>query len=484
MPVIDIQVAIIGAGTAGLSARSEVAKVTDSYRVFDPGPLGTTCARVGCMPSKAFVQSAHDFHRRLAFDDIGIRGAEGLQADGAAVLARTRALRDDLVAGVLDGMQGWQETHLVRHAAKFTPDGGLEAGTSRFRARATVIATGTRPVVPKEWQDRLGDRLITTDSFFEMENLPRRMALIGLGPVGLELGQSLARLGVEVIGFDPSENLAGIADPELQKRLRAGLEKDMRIVTAKVDPVLAADGAVNLTWNGETVAVDCVLAAIGRAPNLEGLDLDRSGVALNDDGLPSLERGQLNVPGTRVYFAGDVASGPALLHEASDEGRIAGYAAVRDRDADFCRRVPLQIVFTDPQIASVGATWAEVQASDTGFAIGTASFDAAGRKLLARASGGAVHIYAEKATARLLGAALFAPEAEHIAHLLAYAIDHGADLRDLLRMPFYHPTHEEVLRRAIRSALADCQVQIEELEEIRCHDSPVDAGPSGDGRPT
>lgn len=148
MSVTEIQVAIIGAGTAGLSARPEVAKITDSYRVFDHGPVGTTCARVGCMPSKAFVQSAHDFHPRVALADLGIQGAEALSPDGLSILAQTRALRDRLVDGVLDGMKEWQDTHLVRKAVRFTPDGLLEAEDQRFRARAMVIATGTRPVIP------------------------------------------------------------------------------------------------------------------------------------------------------------------------------------------------------------------------------------------------------------------------------------------------------------------------------------------------
>lgn len=474
MTVTEIEVAIIGAGTAGLSARAEVAKMTDSYRVFDPGPLGTTCARVGCMPSKAFVQSAHDFHRRYKFDDLGIEGADSLLLNGASVLSQTRALRDRLVGGVLDGMEDWQDTHLVRHPASFAPDGTLEAGDRSFRARAVVIATGTTPIIPEGWQQELADRVLTTDTFFDQKKLLRRVAVLGLGPVGLELGQALARLGVEVTGFDPAAALGGVVDPELQRRIRSSLSKDMRIVTAEADPALAANGAVNLTWRGGEVEVDCVLVAMGRAPNLKTLCLQNSGVDLDENGKPQVMSEQLNIPDTRMYFAGDVSGGPALLHEAADEGRVAGFAAVRDQDACFRRRVALHIVFTDPQIASVGATWSDVQDAEEDTAVGSASFDGAGRVLLARAEGGLVRIYAEKATARLLGAAILAPEAEHMAHLLAFAVEQGADLRDLLHMPFYHPTHEEVLRRAVRSALAKCRVQMDELEAIRCGDTPVD----------
>ena len=144
MTVEDIDVAIIGAGTAGLSVRAEVAKLTDSYRVFDPGPYGTTCARSACMPSKAFVQSAHDVHRRHAFPALGIRGGEGLSVDGAAVLVATRRLRDGLVKGVLEGMKAWRATHLVPHGPEFRDDGTLEADGRAFRPRAARVRPALR----------------------------------------------------------------------------------------------------------------------------------------------------------------------------------------------------------------------------------------------------------------------------------------------------------------------------------------------------
>jgi dihydrolipoamide dehydrogenase len=127
MTAEDLDVAIIGAGTAGLSAQAEVAKVTDRYRVFDSGPYGTTCVRSACMPSKALLQSAHDFHRRHAFDALGIKGAERLSVDAALVLAQTRALRDGLAEGVLGDMASWRETHLVPHVPVFAADGTLRA---------------------------------------------------------------------------------------------------------------------------------------------------------------------------------------------------------------------------------------------------------------------------------------------------------------------------------------------------------------------
>ncbi|MCV2868436.1 dihydrolipoyl dehydrogenase [Defluviimonas sp. WL0002] len=474
MTVWAVDVAIIGAGTAGLSARAEVAKRTDSYMVFDPGPYGTTCARTACMPSKAFLQSAHDFHRRRTFDDLGITGAEHLRADGAGVLGATRKIRDRLVEGVKQGMEDWRQTHLVQCAPRFSADGSLQADDTSYLARATIVATGSRPVVPQDWYDRFGERILTTDDFFELENLPRRIAVVGLGAAGLELGQAMARLGVEVMGFDPSATIGGLADPVLQDRLRESLDAEMVIVRAQVDLSEGKDGAIKVQWDEGEAEVDCVLAAMGRKPELGDLGLSHLGIDLAEDGLPDLSQGQLNPPGTRVYFAGDSGRGPALLHEASDEGHVAGYFAARDQDALFRRRVPLAIVFCEPQIALAGATWDELEARGEEIVIGEASFDRAGRIQLQRESGGALRVYAERATARLLGAAILAPEAEHLGHLIASAIEHEDDLSALLRMPAYHPTHEEVLRRALRATLKKCDVDVPEIELVRCKETPVD----------
>lgn len=469
-----LDVAIIGAGTAGLSARSEVAKVTDSYRVFDPGPYGTTCARTACMPSKAFQQSAHDFFRLKDFDALGIRGADALWIDGVQVLAETRRLRDDFVGGVIEGMKDWREMHLLPLAPHFDDDGNLHAGDRLFFPRATIIATGSRPTVPPGWRERLGRRLLTSDQLFDLEVLPLRIAIVGLGPVGLELGQALARLGVQATGFDPAPDIGGLQDPELQARMREALEAEMTILQTEAEPEDRNGTTIQMRWDGGETDVDCVLVAMGRTPNLDSLGLDRIGIDLGMDTRSDLPDGRLNVPGTSVYFAGDTLDRPALLHEASDEGRIAGYFAARGTDALFERRVPLRMVFCDPQIALAGATWEEFRSYGNETVVGGATFDASGRTRLQRGSGGMIRIYAEKSSARLVGAAILGREAEHLAHLMAYAIDRGDDVCALLRLPAYHPTHEEVLRRALRDTLEKCDIGQKDLEAIRCDDAPVE----------
>jgi dihydrolipoamide dehydrogenase len=257
-------------------------------------------------------------------------GADQRQIDKAAVLSEIRRIRDHPVSGVVSGMEDRSTSHLIEHAAQFADDGTLRTDSLMFHPHATVIATGTSPVVPLEWLETHGDRLLTSDGLFETETLPGRIAVIGMGPVKLELGQALARLGVEVTGFDPSPNLGGIFHPDLQDLARSAMRSEFRIVATTAEPELGKSGVVNMNWDDECIEVDCVLAAMGRKPNLEGLGLHNLGIDTDADSPPEIDESCLNIPGTRIYLASDVSGVRPLLHEVADEVRIAGYSAVRD----------------------------------------------------------------------------------------------------------------------------------------------------------
>ena len=483
MTVDQLDVAIIGAGTAGLSARSEVSKHTDSYRVFEAGPLGTTCARVGCMPSKAFIQCAEDFHRRKTFSQLGITGASGIAVEWASVMRKTRALRDGFVDYVNQGIEDWSDRHLVCAKARFDETGTLVAAEDRFRPRRTVIATGTRPIVPPEWK-ALGSRIVTTDKFFELQTLPKRMAVIGLGPIGLELGQALARLGVRVTGFDTSRDIGGLSDKTLRDVALDCISDDFPIVFGEAHVEAAGEDAVSVSWDGDSIEVDQVLVAVGRRPNLDDLGLENLGVTMKDNGIPAFDRETLRIQDSDLYIAGDVSGERAVLHEASDSGRIAGYNAVRKEDHGFRRRVPMLITFCDPQIAQVGEGYQALRDRDAEFVSGEVSFKEQGRAVLARALGGCLRVYLNKKDGAFLGAELFAPRAENIAHMLAQSLQQRATIRDLLLTPFYHPVFEEGLQTALADAAKKTDLRIDAAELMRCGDVPVQcqSAPVGAGR--
>jgi dihydrolipoamide dehydrogenase len=446
----SVDVAIIGAGTAGLSALREVRKRTERYVLIEHGPGGTTCARVGCMPSKALIEAANAFHRRTTFEEFGIRGAGGLSVDVAAVLRRVRRLRDDFVRGTLKITERLGD-HVVEGRARLLGPDRLEVNGRQWRARSIIIATGARPVVPPAWR-ALGDRLLTTDTLFEQEALPPRMAVLGLGPVGVEIAQALSRLGMKVSAFDGEQNVAGLSDPEVNAATVELLRREISVhLGSKAE--LKADGAgVRVRAGDADVVVDRIVAALGRRPNVEDLGLETLGVDLDERGLPPVDPGTMQVGGLPVFMAGDANGDVPLLHQAADEGHIAGLNATQPTAACFERRTPLVIVFADPNVAMVGRRFGALERGT--FRVGEVRFERQGRARSGQHDKGILRLYAEPTSGRLLGSEMCAPAGEHIAHLLALAMERSLTVRDMLRMPFYHPVLEEGVRTALRELAA------------------------------
>ncbi|WP_313313003.1 dihydrolipoyl dehydrogenase [Pulveribacter sp.] len=458
---------IIGAGTAGLAALREVRKRTDNFLIANEGPWGTTCARVGCMPSKMLVEAANALHTRERFDTFGLRGGKDLRADLPAVLQRVRALRDEFVAGTIRASDAGGKA--VSGRARLLDAQRVEVAGRTYRTRSVIVATGSRPVVPADWL-AFGDRILTTDTLFEQPTLGPRMAVIGLGSIGTEMAQALARLGVEVVAFVTSERVAGLRDEAVNATLYERLKGEFAISVGEHAELRELAGGIEVSNGKTTVVVDQVLAAMGRTPNIEYLGLDTLGPVLDERGLPPVDPCTLQIGDTPVFLAGDVDRDRPLLHEAADEGHMAGINAVLAAQGrplrHFRRRVPLAITFSDPQAASVGMAYAQLQKQP--HLVGEVDFSRQGRARVALRNAGLLRVYAEPQTGRLLGAQMCAPSGEHLAQLLALAIDRELTVRDLLRMPVYHPTLEEGLRTALRqlsrqlpsgndSDLSDCE---------------------------
>ena len=439
---------IIGAGTAGLAALREVRKRTHRYLIVNDGPWGTTCARVGCMPSKTLIEAANAFHRRHAFEEFGLRGADQLTADIPAVLQRVRDLRDDFVAGAIKATDDLGSARIAGRATLLGPRTVDIDGTA-YATKSIIIATGSRPSVPEEWL-AFGDRMLTTDTLFEQPTLGPRIAVIGMGPIGVELSQALARLGLQVAAFTTGDTLGGLTDPTLNAELTALLKKEMVLHTGAPAQLREVAGGIEVSSGGNRVVVDQVVAAMGRVPNIQYLGLETLGVPLDKRGMPAVDPKTQQIGDLPVFLAGDANTHTALLHEASDEGHIAGMNALADTPTRFKRRTPMGIVFCDPNIATVGQRLADMDRDQT--VTGTVSYANQGRARTAQRNHGRLYVYADKATGRLLGAEMCAPDAEHLAHLLALGIQQKLTVHDLLGMPFYHPTLQEGLRTALRDA--------------------------------
>lgn len=443
-----VDVAIIGAGSAGLAALRQVRKRTEDFVLVNDGPFGTTCARVGCMPSKALIEIAQAFDLRKRFDGFGIRGGERLSVDLPAAMRRVRELRDRFVGGVLRATDDLGDRNLAGRARLDGP-GRICVDGQAIEARRIILATGSHPVVPPAWR-ALGDRIQTTDSVFELETLPRRIAVVGLGAIGVEFAQALAHLGLEVTAFSRGANLAGLTDEAVISALRPVLEESFIVHTGGEVEIAEAGDGLRVSMGGRSATVDTVLVAIGRRPNLDDLGLETLGVALDERGMPPFDRTTMQIGELPVFLAGDANAHAPVLHEAADEGYIAGVNALADEPSCFQRRTPLGIVFADPDIAMVGKRHSAL--ADGEFVVGEVDFASQGRARMGQRNRGLLRVYADKQSGRLLGAEMCAPSAEHLAHLLALAIGQRLTVLDLLRMPFYHPVIEEGLRTALRGA--------------------------------
>ncbi|MBS1197517.1 MAG: dihydrolipoamide dehydrogenase [Proteobacteria bacterium] len=460
---ITVDVAIIGAGTAGLYALREVRRAKKSFVLIDHGPLGTTCARVGCMPSKVALHSAELWRSRQYFPDVGVSDSEHLSLDIDLAWANLREQRDRFAGGAAQGAIRAGGENLLMGSARFLEPGVLEVATESgrkiIRAGAVVVATGSLPVVPK-WLAGLGERVITTEQLFELETLPKSLAVLGLGAIGLEMGLALSRLGVKVIGAELAAAPAGISDPEIAASVIARFSPEMEMwFGAPAQARLVSDG-VAISSQGREVVVEQVLAALGRRPNLDSLDFAAGGLELNDRGLPLFDPATLQAGNSRIFIVGDANGDRPLMHEAADEGAIAGFNAARPALTRFHRRTPLAIAFTHPDIVTAGARFDSLDPEK--LIIGTARTEDTARYRVLHGEGGLLRLYAEKTTGRLLGASIFALEGEHLAHQLAWAIDMGITAQRLLQMPFYHPVVEE----ALQSALQDIVRKLPERSEL------------------
>jgi len=469
----QVDIAIIGAGSAGLYALGKVRASGRSFVLIDGGELGTTCARVGCMPSKAMIQVAEDFHRRRIFDRCGIEGGEGLRLDIPEALEYVRDLRDTFVDRVLahstDSLDG---EHFIQGQARFLSPEEIEVDGMHIQARRFIVATGSRPLVPAQWQP-LGEHILTTDNLFEQPDLPERMAVIGLGVIGLELGQALARWGIEVSGFEMREVIGEIGDAEVNRRAIDILGRDLDLhlgAAAELEP--AGDG-VRVVAGEQRLEVQRVLACLGRVPNVAGLGLENLGLELDARGLPPFDPQTMQVADLPLFLAGDVTGQRPVLHEAGDEGRIAAINALADSPRRFRRKVPMTILFTDPEICRVGTPLDRLPEADT--IVGEVALAPVGRALIMGRNRGLIRVYARRRDGCLLGAEMITPRAENLAHLLAWAMEQGLGVGDLLRMPFYHPVLEEALQAALYQAYAEVDAKNEgPITELRPWDDQQD----------
>ncbi len=455
--ISKVDVAVIGAGSAGLPAFRAAHMHTEKVVLVEGGIYGTTCARVGCMPSKLLIAAAEAAHSIENASKFGVYASKPI-INGQDVMRRVRSERDRFVGFVLESVENIDPKHNYRGHARFLDDHTIQLEDKIIESKSVVIATGSSPKLMPMF-DGLGERLVVNDDIFDWETLPESVAVFGPGVIGLELGQALHRLGVRIRIFGLSGSLKPLSDMGIKSYAENLFKDEFPLDTkAKIQGLELENGQVKISFvdpnNGEEKEelFDFLLAATGRSPNVNDLGLENTELELDSLGVPLYNSATMQCGNSSIFIAGDVNNDLPLLHEAADEGQIAGDNAGRFPDIKAgLRRSPVTVVFCDPQIAIVGDSWSVLEGNEN-VVTGKVSFEGQGRSRIILKNKGLMHIYADRNSGLFLGSEFIGPHAEHLAHLMSWAHQQKMTIQQMLEMPFYHPVIEEGLRTALRDA--------------------------------
>ncbi len=460
MKNLKVDVAVIGAGTSGMIAFQKALEHTENVVLIEGGQYGTTCAKVGCMPSKLLISAAEAAHSIKEAPGFGIYPNGEPTVDGVKVMERVRSERDRFVGFVLDSIESIPPQNKIRGYARLIDDHTLQVGDhTTVEAASVVIATGSSPSILPMFEEA-GDRLIVSDDVFYWEDLPESVVVFGAGIIGLEIGQALHRLGVRIKMLSKFGLVGPLNHPEIIEYADRTFQNEFYLDTdAETVDIKKVGDQVEVSFKDlkgkeQNEKFDYLLAATGRTPNIKNLGLESTSLELDERGVPIFDRYTLQCGNSSIFIAGDAHNDLQLLHEAADEGRIAGENAAKFPEVHAGHRTsPITVVFTDPQIALVGNSYNQLKETpNCCFVTGKVSFENQGRSRVMLKNKGILHIYAEYGTGIFLGAEMFGPRAEHIAHLLAWARQKRMCIPEMLEMPFYHPVIEEGVRTALRDA--------------------------------
>jgi dihydrolipoamide dehydrogenase len=449
----QFDIIIIGSGPGGYVCAIRAAQLGLRTAVAEKrATLGGTCLNIGCIPSKALLQSSENFH--AARDSFK---AHGVLIDGVKLdLARMQARKAEVVTANVNGVEFLFKKNKVtwlKGAGHIDGPGQVSVDGTVYGAKHIVIATGSESIpLPGVAVDE--KRIVTSTGALELDTVPKHLVVIGGGYIGLELGSVWHRLGAQVTVVEFLDRLVPGMDGEVGKAFDRILAKQglkFRLST-KVTGAAVTDTGVTLTVEqaaggaAETLQADVVLVAIGRRPYTQGLGLAEAGVALDARGFVTTDdHFATNVPG--IYAIGDVTKGPLLAHKAEEEG-VALAELLAGQAGHVNYGVIPGVVYTWPEVASIGATEEQLKQAGAAYNVGKFPFTANGRARAMGDTDGFVKILADKRTDRILGAHIIGPDAGTLIAEIATAMEFGASAEDVARICHAHPSLSEAVKEA------------------------------------
>lgn len=458
-------VAVIGAGSAGFSAAITAAELGAKVALIGHGTIGGTCVNVGCVPSKTLIRAAEAVHGGKASARFpGLGGSVSLDDWKALATSKDELVTELRQKKYIDLLPVYEGVTYIEGKARFA-DGKLLVGGAPMKVGKVILAMGARAAVPPI--PGLDDvPYLTSTSALALERLPKSLLVIGGGAIGVELGQMFARLGVSVTICCRSRLLPEL-DPEVGAALQTYLEAEGVRVCAGIgyQSIAQSGGGVELTCESlsrdgeghcdtvaavQTIRAEQVLIATGRRPNSDGMGLEDHGIALGrSGGIVVDEYLETSVPG--IYAAGDVTGRDQFVYMAAYGAKLAARNAVEGNQHRYDNSTMPSVVFTDPQVASVGLTEMAARAQGHEVKVSLFPLDAVPRALAARDARGLIKLVADKASDRLLGGQIMAPEGADSIQTLVLAIKHSMTAADLGATIFPYLTTVEGLKLAAQT---------------------------------
>jgi pyruvate/2-oxoglutarate dehydrogenase complex dihydrolipoamide dehydrogenase (E3) component len=449
-PAPRYNLVVIGAGTAGLVSAAGAAGLGAKVALIERHRLGGDCLNFGCVPSKALLRCARAAVDAKNAHHFGVKVSGGVAVDFAAVMERMRRLRADLSPH--DSAQRFRDlgVDVFFGDARFAGPDTLSVGTHMLRFRRAIIATGSRPRSPEI--AGLGEAsYLTNETVFSLSQLPRRLAVLGAGPIGCELAQAFVRFGSQVTLLGNHEQVLPREDADAAAIVQRSLEADgvrvslksklLHVESNEHEKVLHVEQSDTRT----TIGVDALLVATGRQPNVEGLALDVAGVAFDRDGVTVNDR--LQTTNGRIFAAGDVCSRYKFTHAADALARIALRNALFLGRAKASALVIPWCTYTDPELAHVGLSEREARERGIRVQVFRQEFAHVDRAVIDGDSGGFVKVLTAPGSDRILGATILSRHAGDLIGEITLARTAGLSLRMLAETIHPYPTHAEALKK-------------------------------------
>jgi mercuric reductase len=445
--VKDFDLVVVGGGSGGFAAAIAAAELGKRVAIANTGPLGGTCTNHGCIPSKTLIRAADDWHRAGRSLFAGVHTAR-VRLDWKELQAQKDRLIDDLrQKSYWDVLDAYPGMTLLEGEARFTGDGagvGVRVGERTYRAEKYVVATGSRPRIV-DFPGIEDAEPLTSTTLMELDHLPESLIVLGGRAVALELGQMMARFGTRVTILQRSDRLVPEHEPEIGEAIREYVAEDGIDVVTGVEVERLGRGVVYAS--GREYRAERILLALGRQANTERLGLDAAGIETTSGGAIRVDE-FLRTTNPDVYAVGDVTPVPEYVYVAAAGGTLAGRNAFSGTPAAFDLDVVPGVIFTEPQIATVGLTEAAARAAGYDVRTSTVPMAYVPSAQVTHNPCGLYKLVADRATDRILGAHVVAPHAGEVIQAATLAVKSGLTVGDLVGTLFAYLTDAEGLRLA------------------------------------